>query len=427
MSVEEKPVARTASAAPTQTAGRRPRIVIVGAGFGGLQCAKALKRADADVVLIDRQNHHTFQPLLYQVATAALAPNDVAWPIREILRHQRNVTTLMANVTGVDTERQVVHSEAGETPYDFLVLATGATHSYFGHDDWARVAPGLKTLTDARAIRRRLLHSFERAEIEADPQRQQALLTFVIVGGGPTGVELAGAIAEVARQTLRRDFRRIDPRRTRIILIEATPRILAAYPERLSEYAVRALKRKGVDVRLDVRVRACTEQGVETSDGAIAAENVIWAAGIEASPAAAWLDAPRDRAGRVQVGGDLSVQGAPSVFVIGDTAATEERLPGIAPVAKQMGGYVAKLIKARLRGAPAPAPFRYIHAGDLATIGRNDAVVRFGALSLTGFPAWVFWSAVHIFFLIGARNRIAVAFNWLWDYLTFQRSVRLII
>ncbi len=429
MSVHEElsPVARTAPGTPEQAAGARPRIVIVGAGFGGLECAKALRRADADVVLIDRHNHHTFQPLLYQVATAALAPNDVAWPIREILRHQRNVTTLMANVTDVDAKRQIVRSDAGETPYDFLVLATGATHSYFGHDDWAPFAPGLKDLTDARAIRRRLLCSFERAEIETDPQRQQALLTFVIVGGGPTGVELAGAIAEVARQTLRRDFRRIDPRRTRIVLIEATSRILTAYPEQLSHYALRALRRKGVDVHLDVRVTACTEEGVETSEGAIAAANIIWAAGVQASPAATWLEAPPDRAGRVPVNADLSAPNTPNVFVIGDTAATGERLPGIAPVAKQMGRYVGKLIEARLRGAPATAPFRYKHAGDLATIGRNDAVVRFGALSLTGFPAWVFWSVVHIFFLIGARNRIAVAFNWLWDYITFQRSVRLII
>jgi NADH dehydrogenase len=429
MSLQEElsPVVQAAPSAPQAAAAPRPRIVIVGAGFGGLECAKALKRADADVVLIDRHNHHTFQPLLYQVATAALAPNDVAWPIREILRHQTNVTTLMANVTDVDLKRRVVRSDAGETPYDFLVLATGATHSYFGHDDWAAVAAGLKDLADARAIRRRLLSSFERAEIETDPQRQQALLTFVIVGGGPTGVELAGAVAEVARQTLRRDFRPIDPRRTRIVLIEAAPRILSAYPESLAKYAVRALERKGVEVRLDVRVTACTEEGVETSEGPIAAANIIWAAGVQASPAAAWLDAPRDRNGRVQVGGDLSIAGAPNVFVIGDTAATPEPVPGIAPAAKQMGHYVAKLIKARLRGEPAPAPFRYKHAGDLPTIGRNDAVVRFRSLSLTGFPAWAFLSVVHIFFLIGARNRIAVAFNWLWDYITFQRSVRLII
>jgi NADH dehydrogenase len=429
MSVQEdlNAAARAVPARLAATGSPRPSVVIVGAGFGGLECAKALKRADVDVVLIDRHNHHTFQPLLYQVATAALAPNDVAWPIREILRHQANVTTLMANVTDVDQQRQIVRSDAGETPYDFLVLATGATHSYFGHDDWASVAPGVKDLTDARAIRRSLLCSFERAEIEPDPQRQQALLTFVIVGGGPTGVELAGAIAEVARQTLRRDFRRIDPRRARIVLIEATSRILSAYPEPLSQYALRALKRKNVDVRLDTRVTACTEEGVETSGGFIAAANIIWAAGVQASPAAGWLDAPHDRAGRVQVAGDLTVKGAPNVFVIGDTAATSEPLPGIAPVAKQMGHYVAKQIKARLRGEPERAPFRYKHAGDLATIGRNDAVVHFGALSFTGFPAWAFWSVVHIFFLIGARNRIAVAFNWLWDYITFQRSVRLII
>jgi len=428
MSVQDlSTTARTAQFAPKQDAPARPRIVIVGAGFGGLACAKALKRADADIVIIDRRNHHTFQPLLYQVATAALAPNDVAWPIRGILRHQPNVTTLMATVTDVDTKRQIVRSEAGETPYDFLVLATGATHSYFGHDDWAPFAPGLKDLTDARAIRRRLLCSFERAEIETDPARQQALLTFVIVGGGPTGVELAGAIAEVARQTLRRDFRRIDLRQTRIVLIEAAPRILGAYPERLSQYALRVLERKGVDVRRNVRVTACKEEGVETSEGAIAAANVIWAAGVAASPAAAWLDAPHDRSGRVQVGADLSIPGAPNVFVIGDTAAPPEPVPGIAPAAKQMGVYAAKSINVRLRGEAAPGPFRYKHAGDLATIGRNDAVVRFGALSLTGFPAWAFWSVVHIFFLIGARNRIAVAFNWLWDYITFQRSVRLII
>jgi NADH dehydrogenase len=429
MSVEEElhPVARPATLAPATEHAARPRIVIVGAGFGGLECAKHLERADADVVLIDRHNHHCFQPLLYQVATAALAPNDVAWPIREILRRQRNVTTLLAQVRDVDLQRRIVLSDAGETPFDFLVVATGAAHSYFGHDEWSRVAPGLKHLADATAIRRRLLLSFEQAEIETDPQRQQSLLTFVIVGGGPTGVELAGAVAEVARQTLARDFRRIDPRRARILLLEATPRILSAYPENLSRYARRALGRKGVDVRTGVRVTACTEVGVETSEGAIAAANIIWAAGVQASPAAAWLDAPRDRAGRVQVGADLSVADNPNVFVVGDTAATPRPVPGIAPAAKQMGAYAARAIVARLRGAPAPQPFRYKHAGDLATIGRNDAVVKVGGVSLTGFPAWVFWSVVHIFFLIGARNRIAVAFTWLWDYLTFQRSVRLII
>lgn len=424
--------------APSPTASARlllpdpskPRIVIVGAGFGGLECAKALARTDAEIVLVDRENHHCFQPLLYQVATAALAPNDVAWPIRTIVRKQANVATLMAEITGVDTRRGRVCCDAGDLPFDFLVLSTGATHSYFGHDEWAEFAPGLKRIEDALTIRRRVLLSFERAEVEADEARQRRLLNFVVVGGGPTGVELAGAIAEMAHKTLVKDFRRVDPKRARILLIEAGDRILPGYPPKLSAYAERALRRKGVEVRTGVEVTDCTEEGVGTADGAIAAANVIWAAGVEASPAARWTGAPADKRGRVKVDPALAVPGMPNVFVIGDAATVRqedgEPVPGIAPAAKQMGRYVARVIAARLGGAPAPAPFRYRHSGDLATVGRNDAVVRLRGLSLTGFPGWAFWSAAHIFFLIGARNRIAVAFSWLWDYVTFQRSVRLI-
>lgn len=431
MSVHTVTAPAAGEAASVRGAAPRPRIVIVGAGFGGLECAKAMRRVDADIVLIDRRNHHCFQPLLYQVATAALAPNDIAWPIRSMLRDYDNVTTLLAAVSGVDRRRQLVLTDSGAIQYDYLVIATGATHSYFGRDEWAKHAPGLKHIADATAIRRRLLLSFERAELETDPERQCALLTFVVIGGGPTGVELAGAISEVARQTLKREFRNIDPRNARILLLEAGPRILGAYPEELSAYAARALAKKGVEVRVNCAVTACTEAGVETKQGAIPAANLIWAAGVAASPAAQWLEAPHDRSGRIYVGADLSLADAPNIFVIGDTAAppaSEGRpIPGIAPAAKQMGRYVAKLLRARLAETPAPPPFRYRHAGDLATIGRNDAVVRIGAVRLKGFVAWAFWSVVHIFFLIGARNRLAVAFNWLWDYVTFQRSVRLIV
>ena len=409
---------------------QRPRVVIVGAGFGGLEAAKALRAAAADVIVIDQQNHHCFQPLLYQVATAALSPADVAWPIRRILRKQRNATVLMAEVRGVDTGKRLVQTDSISVPYDFLVLATGATHSYFGHDEWAEVAPGLKRIEDATRIRRRILIAFERAELTADETERARLLTFVIVGAGATGVEMAGAITEVARQTLAKDFRRIDPKASRIVLIEAGPRIMPALPKNLSDYVQETLAQKGVEVMTSTRVVNCDARGVDLASGRIDAATVIWAAGVIASPAAHWLDAERDRAGRVKVGPDLSVGGRAQVFAIGDTAAAMDQagqgIPGIAPAAKQMGRYVGHLIAARIAGAPAPRPFRYRHQGDLAAIGRRAAVVKLGRLELRGFLGWLFWSVIHVFFLIEIRDRFVVAFTWLWDYVTFQRGARLI-
>jgi NADH dehydrogenase len=408
----------------------RPRIVIAGAGFGGLETAKALRAANADVIVIDQQNHHCFQPLLYQVATAALSPADVAWPIRRILRKQRNATVLMAEVRGIDAAKKLVHTDAIDVPYDFLVLATGANHSYFGHDEWAEVAPGLKRIEDATRIRRRILIAFERAELTSDEAERRRLLTFVIVGAGATGVEMAGAITEVARQTLAMDFRRIDPKTSRIVLIEAGPRVMPALPANLSDYVRETLAQKGVEVMTSTRVTRCDARGVDLEQGRIDASTIIWAAGVVASPAARWLEAEHDRAGRVKVGPDLSVTGHPEIFAIGDTAAAIDpaghAIPGIAPAAKQMGGYVGRLIAARIAGAPAPAPFRYRHQGDLAAIGRRAAVVKLGRLELKGFLGWLFWSVIHIFFLIEIRDRFIVAFTWLWDYMTFQRGARLI-
>jgi len=407
---------------------QRPRIVIAGAGFGGLDTARALRKASADVIVIDRQNHHCFQPLLYQVATAALSPADVAWPIRRILRKQRNATVLMAEVRGIDAANRIVHTDSIDVPYDFLVLATGATHSYFGHEEWAEAAPGLKRIEDATRIRRRILIAFERAELVSDETERRRLLTFVIVGAGATGVEMAGAIAEVARQTLATDFRRIDPKASRIILIEAGPRVMPAFPESLSDYVVRTLARKGVEVMTATRVIGCDLKGVTLEHGRIEAATIIWAAGVVASPAARWLNAEHDGAGRILVRPDLSIPGHPEIFAIGDTAALmgQPAIPGIAPAAKQMGRYVGALIAARLAGKGPPKPFRYRHQGDLATIGRRAAVLKLGRLELKGFTAWLFWCVVHIFFLIEVRDRFVVAFTWLWDYVTFQRGARLI-
>jgi NADH dehydrogenase len=405
-------------------------VAIVGAGFGGLQAAKALRRAPADVILIDRQNHHCFQPLLYQVATAALSPADVAWPIRHILREQRNATVLMEDVSGVDVQNKLLHAKFGDVAFDYLVIATGAMHAYFGHDEWSAFAPGLKRIEDATRIRRSILIAFEQAELTADAADRRRLLTFVIAGGGATGVEMAGAIAEIARQTLATDFRHIDPRSSRIMLIEAGPRLLPTFPPEQSDYVRAALSQAGVDVKTDARVTGCDAGGVDTDSGRIDAGTIIWAAGVIASPAARWLDAEADRAGRVKVGPDLSLLGHPDIFVIGDTAAVLDAggrpVPAIAPAAKQMGSYVGKLIAARIAGRAEPAPFRYMHLGELATIGRRAAVVKFGRLQLKGFVGWLFWAAVHIYFLIGVRNRFIVAFNWLWTYLTFQRGARLI-
>ena len=409
---------------------KRPLVVIIGAGFGGLEACRALAKAAVDVTLIDAQNHHCFQPLLYQVATAALSPGDIAWPIRAIVRGQKNVRVIMAQVTAIDVAARRVHTAELDLDYDYLVLATGSTHSYFGHDEWAPFAPGLKHIADATEIRRRLLLAFERAEVVDDKAEQARLLTFVIVGAGATGVEMAGAIAEVARGTLQHDFRRIDPRTSRIVLIEGGPRLLPTFPQALSDYARRSLQAMGVEVELNRMVIGCDAHGVTLNGGRIEAGTVVWAAGVVASPAAKWINAERDGAGRIRVKPDLSVPGHEEIFAVGDTAlvvqADGRPVPGIAPAAKQMGHYAGGVIAARAGGRAAPAPFSYRHLGDLATIGRKSAVVKLGVLQLTGFLGWVFWSAVHIYFLIGLRNRFVVALNWMWSYLTFQRGARLI-
>ena len=409
---------------------QRPQVVIVGAGFAGLEASRALAKVDVDVTLVDAYNQHCVQPLLYEVATAALSPADVAWPIRAIVREHKNVRVIMARVTGIDVDTHRVLTSEIDLVYDYLVLATGATHSYFGHDDWAPFAPGLKHIADATEIRRRFLLAFERAEVVEDAAERAQLLTFVVIGGGATGVEMAGAIAEVARQTLQHDFRRIDPRTSRIVLIEAGPRLLPTFPKALSEYAKRSLQSMGVEVELGRTVTGCDAQGVSLDGGRIEAATVIWAAGVVASPAALWIGAEHDRAGRLKVNADLSVPGRSEIFAVGDTATVPEAnghsVPGIAPAAKQMGRYVGKVIAARVQGRPAPPPFVYHHVGDLATIGRKSAVVKLGHLQLTGFFGWLFWSAIHIYFLIGMRRRFVVALNWLWRYMTFQRGARLI-
>jgi NADH:ubiquinone reductase (H+-translocating) len=408
---------------------RKPRVVILGAGFGGLEAAKTLRRAPVEITLIDRQNYHCFQPLLYQVATAALSPADIAWPIRHILRRQENATVFMAEVNGIDAGARIVNTKAGPFPFDFLVIATGARNSYFGHEGWVEVAPGLKRIEDATRIRRNILSAFEKAELARDDAERKRLLAFAIIGGGPTGVEMAGAIAEVARQTLARDFRRIDPRTARIVLIEAGPRLLPTFSEQHSNYARETLAAMGVDVMTSSPVLQCDERGVDLASGRIEAGSVIWAAGIMASPAAQWLSAEHDRGGRVVVRSDLSLQGFNDIFVIGDTASVNDArgrpVPGLASAAKQMGKYVGKLIAARVAGQSLP-PFRYRHEGSLATIGRRAAVVELGPIQLKGFIGWMFWSAVHIYFLIGLRNRFVVAVTWLWSYVTFKRGARLI-
>jgi len=407
-----------------------PRIVIVGGGFGGLAAAKALAHAPAEVVLIDRQNHHLFQPLLYQVATAALSPADIAWPIRRILRHQSNAQVLMAEVTGIDIEGKQVLTGTRAEPYDYLILASGATHAYFGHDDWAPHAPGLKQIIDATDIRHRILMAFERAEKESDASAREKLLTFVLVGGGPTGVEMAGAISELTRKALAADFRRIDPRKTRVVLIEAGQQLLPSFPEPLSGYAKQALENLGVEVRVGAPVTHCGVDGVRLGDECIDAMTIIWAAGVAASPVADWLRVTKDRVGRVVVGPRLEVGDRDGVFVIGDAALVENpqghALPGIAPVAKQQGVYVGKLIAARIQGKPDPKPFHYRNAGLLATIGRHTAIVDMGMLRIRGRLAWWFWGLVHIYFLINLRSRLTVAIQWLWSYLTFDRGARLI-
>jgi NADH:quinone reductase (non-electrogenic) len=406
-------------------------VVIVGAGFGGLTAAQKLAGAKVRISIIDQRNHHLFQPLLYQVGTAALATSEIAWPIRFLMRKREEVTTLLGTVCGVDAQSRCVKLEDGAAiAFDTLVLSTGARHAYFGHDEWEPFAPGLKTLEDATSIRRRVLLSLERAERETDPARRAAMLTFVIVGGGATGVELAGAIVELVYQNLVGEFRRIDTRKARVLLIEAGPRLLPAFAPDLSAYAHRALERLGVEVRLGTAVTDCTAGGVSIGAQRVAADVILWAAGVRASPAAAWLGAPADSAGRVRVEPDLTVPGHSDIFVIGDAATINvwngKPAPGIAPAAKQQGVHVAATIKRRLAGDLKARAFRYRHAGDLATIGKRSAVIDFGWCKLRGWIAWWVWGLAHIYFLIGLRNRLAVALSWLWIYLTGSRSACLI-
>lgn len=410
--------------------GKERRIVIVGGGFAGLAAARALGRAKARITLVDRSNHHVFQPLLYQVATAGLSPADIAMPIRSVLRGQANTEVLLAEVTGIDLANRRVRLSDREDglPYDFLVLATGARHGYFGKDEWEEFAPGLKSIRDATAIRRRILLAFEAAEKESDPARCEELLTFVIVGGGPTGVELAGAISELARKALARDFRHIDPTQTRVLLLEAGPRLLSGFPVELAEQATLELERLGVTVLTDSLVQRIDAGGVHLTDRRIPSGCVIWAAGVVASRAGAWLGAETDRAGRVKVNPDLSVPGQPRVFVVGDTASLAQDgtpLPGLAPVAMQQGRYVASHILKLLNGEPSSA-FRYRDKGNLATVGRKFAIVEIKGLRFGGFVAWLIWLVVHIFYLIGFRNRLVVMIEWAWAYATFQRGARLI-
>jgi NADH:ubiquinone reductase (H+-translocating) len=408
----------------------RRHVVIVGAGFGGLAATTALARADVDVTLIDKRNHHLFQPLLYQVATAALSPADIAGPIRAIVSHLPNVRVLLDQVDGVNKAQKHVELSSGRTvAYDWLILATGARHSYFGRDEWAEHAPGIKTIDDATAVRRKVLLALERAETETDPDRRHALLTFVIIGGGPTGVEMAGAIAELAHRAVSRDFRSITPHCSRVVLVDGGPRLLAAFPEDLSAAAQCAIEHLGVEVRLNGRVTNVAHDHVEIGGEAIPTHTAIWAAGVRASRAAEWLGVPCDTSGRAVIGSDLRVPGCDDIFVIGDTAACQDAagksLPGIAPVAKQQGEHVARIIVGSLANRPVK-PFRYRHYGNLATIGRKRAVIEFGRVHVTGFTAWVLWSVAHVYFLVGFRNRFAVGASLLWNYLTFARHARII-
>ena len=407
-----------------------PHIVVLGGGFGGLYAAKALRDAPVRITLVDRRNHHLFQPMLYQVATAGLNPADIASPIRSVLRGNRNTEVLLAEATGVDVaERRVRFNDGTSLGYDYLVVATGARHSYFGHDEWEVLAPGLKSLEDALEIRRRVLLAFELAEREPDPVRRHAYLTFVIVGGGPTGVEMAGAVAEIRRYALRRDFRRIDPREATVMLLEGGPRLLPSYPESLSDEAKRELRRLGVEVRTETMVTDIRSGYVTAAGWTIPTRTVVWAAGNTASPLLKSLGAPLDRAGRALVEPDCTIPGHPEVFVLGDAAAYEHQeggtLPGICPVAIQMGEYAARVIAGDLQGRPRRA-FRYWDKGQLAVIGRGQAVADIWKLHFGGFLAWLIWIFVHIFFLIGFRNRVLVLIQWAWSYLTYSRGARII-
>ena len=407
-----------------------PHVIVVGGGFGGVAAVRKLALVHCRVTLVDRRNHQLFQPLLYQVATAGLSPAEIASPIRTLLRGQPNARVLLAEVTGVDTAARTVETDRGRLDYDTLVLATGAQHAYFGHDEWALFAPGLKSIEDATSIRRRLLLAFERAEGTDDPAERAAWMTFVVVGGGPTGVELAGAICELARHGMESEFRRIDPTQARVLLVQAAPRLLPPFTEQSSAAAAASLRALGVEVLLDSRVGEVRADAVVVDGVPLPARTVLWAAGVMASPAAKWLGVEADRAGRVVVGPDLSIANLPNVFAIGDTAASDgwngKPVPGLAPAAKQGGAYAARVIRARLDGKPAPPPFRYRHLGNLATIGREAAVAEFGPLRFRGALAWWLWGAVHIALLVDGRSRVAVMVDWIWSYLTFKRSTRLI-
>jgi NADH dehydrogenase len=411
-----------------ETPGSAPHVVIIGGGFAGLLAAKGLGRAPVRLTVLDRKNHHVFQPLLYQVATAGLNPSDIAVPIRSILRHQRNTEVFLGEVKAIDRARRAVRFGDEEISYDYLIVATGATHSYFGHEQWATHAPGLKTLEDAVEIRRRVLVAYEAAERERDLRKREAWMTFVVVGGGPTGVELAGALAEIAQHTLSRDFRHIEPHKARIILVEASDRVLPVYPAALSEKAVLQLKQLGAEVRVNAMVTGIDEDGVTFAKGAISARTVLWAAGVKASPLAQSLGATLDRAGRVEVTPELTLPGDDRVFVIGDLAAVKQdggMVPGVAPAAMQQGRHTAKNIVRAVRGESL-LPFRYRDKGSLATIGKAAGVADFGRIRLSGFIAWFAWLTIHIFFLIGFRNRIVVFIQWAFAYLTYERSARLI-
>jgi NADH:ubiquinone reductase (H+-translocating) len=411
------------------------RIVIVGGGFGGLAAAKALRKTSAEVILIDRSNHHLFQPLLYQVATAVLASGQIGWPIRDIFRNQKNTTVILGEVTGIDKEQKYVLANNADRQgiplaYDYLIVATGATHSYFGRNDFAKYAPGLKSLADALATRNKVLQAFEQAEAEEDPSRHQDLLTFVLVGAGPTGVELAAALATLVRAALKSEFRRIDPTSARIVLVDGGPRILAQFSEKLSNAARQQLERCGVEVRLGHRVDEIDADGVVVGGERIASKTVIWTAGVEPSPAGKWLNAETDRTGRVRVQKDLTVPGHPEIFVVGDTASLDQKgkpLPGVAQVAMQQGRYAAKVIRSRIRGSPPPGPFSYFDKGTMAVVGRGFAVLHSGKVQASGFGAWLTWAAVHLQFLANSSLRLSVFLQWVWTYVTGKRGSRLIV
>jgi NADH dehydrogenase len=413
----------------------KPRIVIVGGGFGGLAAAKALKDTPAEIILIDRANHHLFQPLLYQVATAVLTPSQIATPIRGILRKQKNTTVILGEVTGVDKERQCVFVNDADrervlVAYDYLILATGATHSYFGHNEFEEFAPGMKSLADAVSSRNKILQAFEQAEAEEDPSRHRDLLTFILVGAGPTGVEMASAIAILVRSTLKSDFRRIDPASARVVLVDMAPRVLPPFSEDLSAAAKRRLEGLGVEVKLGHSVDQIDEDGIVVADERIASKTVIWTAGVAPSPAGKWLKVETDRAGRVRVQSDVTVPGHPQIFVVGDTASFEENgkpLPGVAQVAMQQGRYAGKVIHRRLTGSTPPGPFSYFDKGNMAVVGKGFAVLQSHKVRVSGFGAWLAWAFIHLQFLATSSLRLTVFLQWVWTYITGQRGSRLIV